>query len=265
MRGERTVLCLPFRRPEGWPATSDTDDIVSKHGAKSGHNLQSLSRKHGGARMTLLIRPARLDELESLLAMQLRSMRLLCAPCYTREVLEAALAEMGTMDPRLIADGTYLVADLAGQIVGGAGWTMRPPNYARLLCHALAPLPGAPGVVRSVYVDPVMARQGIARRLMEAVEKRLSCAGAEAAELMATLSGVPFYAAIGYRHVSDHALLLGERMEFPVRRMLRPLAGLSRGVDVRSDCEPGTVAPRRGTGIWPASEAGTAMPIGMTR
>ena len=87
--------------------------------------------------MTPLIRPARLDELEPLLAMQQRSMRLLGAPFYAREVVEAALAEMGTMDPRLIADGTYLVAELAGQIVGSAGWTMRPPNYARLLRQAL--------------------------------------------------------------------------------------------------------------------------------
>jgi len=94
--------------------------------------------------MTPLIRPARLDELEPLLAMQQRSMRLLGAPFYAREVVEAALAEMGTMDPRLIADGTYLVAELAGQIVGSAGWTMRPPNYARLLRQALPPLQGAP-------------------------------------------------------------------------------------------------------------------------
>jgi len=206
--------------------------------------------------MTPLIRPARLDELEPLLAMQQRSMRLLGAPFYAREVVEAALAEMGTMDPRLIADGTYLVAELAGQIVGSAGWTMRPPNYARLLRQALPPLQGAPGVVRSVYVDPVVARQGIARQLLHAVEARLSAAGARAAELMATLSGVPFYSALGYGQVSDHVLLLGERMEFPVCRMLRPLAALGAGPEARRAAR--TLMPRPAAGEAPGRAAAGA-------
>lgn len=174
--------------------------------------------------MSLLIRPARLDELEPLLAMQQRSLRVLAAPHYGRDVLEAALAQMGTMDPRLIGDGTYLVAEWQGEIAGGAGWTMRAPNYARLLAEPLPSLPGRCGVVRSVYVDPGMARRGIARRLMEVVEARIVADGAGTAELMATLSGVPFYDSLGYRAVSDHALLLAGRMEFAVRRMVRPLA-----------------------------------------
>jgi GNAT superfamily N-acetyltransferase len=177
--------------------------------------------------MTPLIRPARLEELEPLLAMQQNSMRLLGEPYYTTEALEAALAEMGTMDPRLITDGTYLVAELDGRIAGSAGWTMRSPNYARLLCNALDPLPGTPGIVRSVYVDPQLARRGIARQLMAAVEAKISESGAESAELMATLSGVPFYAVMGYEHVSDHTVMLGTRIEFPVRRMLRLLPALS--------------------------------------
>ncbi|WP_270933866.1 GNAT family N-acetyltransferase [Falsiroseomonas oryzae] len=173
--------------------------------------------------MAPLIRPARLEELEALLGMQQRSLRQLAAPFYGRDVLEAALAQMGTMDPRLIADGTYLVAEVEGRIAGSAGWTMRAPNYARLLQAPLPVLPGRSGVVRSVYVDPALARRGIARRLMEAVEARLTEDGAETAELMATLAGVPLYDALGYRVVSDHALLLAEGMEFPVRRMTRPL------------------------------------------
>jgi GNAT superfamily N-acetyltransferase len=173
--------------------------------------------------MAPLIRPARPDELEPLLAMQQHSLRVLGAPFYLRDVLEAALAQMGTMDPRLIGDGTYLVAELDGAIAGSAGWTMRAPNYARLLREPLCAMPGRCGVVRSVYVAPEMARRGIARRLMQAVEQRLAEMGANSAELMATLSGVPLYAALGYETVSAHSLTLAEGMEFAVERMARPL------------------------------------------
>jgi GNAT superfamily N-acetyltransferase len=178
------------------------------------------------ATMPPLIRPAMPDELEPLLAMQQHSLRVLGAPFYPRDVLEAALAQMGTMDPRLIGDGTYLVAELDGQLAGSAGWTMRPPNYARLLPEPLCALPGRCGVVRSVYVAPEMARCGIARRLMQAVERHLAAMGAETAELMATLSGVPLYAALGYETVSRHGLKLAEGMELAVERMARPLTPL---------------------------------------
>lgn len=175
---------------------------------------------------SLTIRPAHPDELEALLAMQQRSLRQLGAPWYPRDVLEAALAQMGTMDPRLIGDGTYLVAELDGRMAGSAGWTLRAPNYARLLRTPLPELPGRLGrigIVRSVYVDPDFARRGIGRKLMTAVEEQLVAAGVQTAELMATLAGVPLYQMLGYAAVSDHVLQLAEGLEFTVRRMLHPL------------------------------------------
>lgn len=176
----------------------------------------------------ITIRPAHPDELQALLAMQQRSLRVLGAPFYPRPVLDAAIAEMGTMDPRLIGDGTYLVAEVDGRLAGSAGWTLRKPNYARLLAEPLPELPGRPGIVRSVYVDPGFARRGVARRLMSAVQSRIAADGAGCAELMATLSGVPFYAALGYVGLSDHALRLGGGLDFAVRRMVCALPALRR-------------------------------------
>jgi GNAT superfamily N-acetyltransferase len=200
----------------------------------------------GDAPMTALIRPARPDDLEPLLEMQQRSLRMLGADFYDGEVLEAALAEMGTMDPRLIGDGTYLVAEFDGRIAGSAGWTLRKPNYARLMPEPLLPLPGRCGMVRSVYVAPEQTRRGIARRLMAVVEQRLTSEGAEVAELMATLSGVPLYDALGYCAVADHVLALGGRMAFPVVRMVRPLSARS------------TVTAHRAAGAAPYPAAAAA-------
>jgi GNAT superfamily N-acetyltransferase len=173
--------------------------------------------------MVASIRNARPEELEGLLSMHKRSMRALSVGRYTPATVEAALTHMGTMDPKLIADGTYLVAEHGGELAGSAGWTMRQPNYAKLLQEALPPLPGRVGVVRSVYVEPRMARRGVARHLMAAVESRLALEGAETAELMATLCGVPLYESMGYVPLSDHALLLADGSEFVVRRMIRAL------------------------------------------
>lgn len=176
--------------------------------------------------MVAAIRAARIDDLEPLLSMHRRSMRALSVGCYAPEVVEAALIHMGTLDPKLITDGTYLVAEVDGRIAGSAGWTMQAPNYARLLREALAPLPGRVGLVRSVYVEPEMVRRGVARELMVAVEARLAAAGADTAELMATLCGVPLYASMGYVALSDHALQLADGTEFVVRRMVRPLESM---------------------------------------
>lgn len=173
--------------------------------------------------MVVAIRHARPDELGNLLSMHRRSMRELSIGSYTPETIESALAYMGTMDPRLITDGTYLVAEQDDELAGSAGWTMQQPNYAKLLQEPLAPVPGRVGVVRSVYVEPAMVRRGIARELMAAVESRLAEAGAETAELMATLCGVPLYESMGYVPLSDHALLLADGSVFVVRRMIRPL------------------------------------------
>jgi hypothetical protein len=143
--------------------------------------------------MVASIRNARPEELEDLLSMHRRSMRALSVGSYTPATIESALTHMGTMDPKLVADGTYLVAEQGGELAGSAGWTMQQPNYARLLQEPLPPIP------------------------------RLAREGAETAELMATLCGVPLYESMGYAALSDHALLLADGSEFVVRRMIRAL------------------------------------------
>jgi GNAT superfamily N-acetyltransferase len=171
----------------------------------------------------LTLRPACAEDLPALLAMQEASLRALAAAYYPRRVVQAALDRIGTMDPRLIADGTYLVAEVAGRLAGSAGWSLRTPDYAALMAAVPDPLPGRTGLVRSVYVSPDFARRGLGRRLMQAVEARLAALGVVTSELMATLSGVPLYASVGYRELSAHALRLAPGVEFQVRRMARCL------------------------------------------
>jgi GNAT superfamily N-acetyltransferase len=170
-----------------------------------------------------MIREARAEDLPALLDMQAASLRALGAAHYPRPVLEAALARMGTMDARLVTDGTYLLLEVAGRLAGSAGWSLHAPNYTSLMTDLPSPLPGRTGLVRSVFVSPDFARQGLGRRLMQAVEARLAGLGIGTSELMATLSGAPLYAALGYRELSAHALRLAPGLNFEVRRMVRRL------------------------------------------
>lgn len=173
----------------------------------------------------LTLRAARPDELEPLLALQLRSLRALSAGAYAPEVIEAALAEMLTMDPRLIGDGTLLVAEAEGQLAGCIGWTLRPPIYARLVQQSLPAPPPGTATLRSLYVEPVTAQRGVGRALLQAAEARVRQAGLAQAEIIVALSAVPFCVAQGYHEVSRHALRFAGGIEFPIIRLRRRLDG----------------------------------------
>jgi GNAT superfamily N-acetyltransferase len=201
----------------------DTNETAFCGRATHARNTPALSLPAKGDPPMPTLRLARPEDLPTLLAMQEASLRILAAGHYAPAVLEAAIARIGTMDTRLVTDRTYLVAESCGRIAGGAGWSQHAPNYARLMREVPPPLPGRTGLVRSVFVAPDFARRGLGRHLMQAVETRLAALGIATAELMATLSGVPLYAALGYRQVSAHAMLLGPGLDFEVRRMARRL------------------------------------------
>ena len=59
--------------------------------------------------------PADRDELRS---MQAKSFRELGAACYERNVIEAFISAIGTMDDSLLEQGTYYAAVAGGAIVG---------------------------------------------------------------------------------------------------------------------------------------------------
>jgi GNAT superfamily N-acetyltransferase len=162
---------------------------------------------------------------DRLVAMQERSMRALGARFYAPEAVEAAVVAICRPDPLLLAEGGLLVLEVDGHMAGCAGATMRAPNYARHFAVPPPRLPGRIGLVRTVFVDPDFARMGLGRLLMETVERRIAGMGGSGAELMATLSGVPLYGALGYVALSDHVLDLGG-VPFPVRRMAKALAAL---------------------------------------
>lgn len=122
---------------------------------------------------------------------------------YNEAQTEAAVTHVFGVDTQLIDDGTYFIADGAGTILGCGGWSRRrtlfgSDNFARRDDMMLDPLIDA-ARIRAFFVAPNRARHGVASRLLEACESAARSHGFDRAVLMATLPGVPFYAARGYR------------------------------------------------------------------
>lgn len=161
--------------------------------------------------------------LEALIA---ASARRLGVGHYTAAETEAAIAHVFGVDSELVADGSYMVAEVAGRIAGCGGWSRRTTlfggdRYAGRRSGLLDPATDA-ARIRAFFVHPDHARQGVGDALLLACERAARGFGFTRAELMATLPGLPFYRARGYVAAAPIDLDLGG---VPVRfvPMAKPL------------------------------------------
>jgi len=189
------------------------------------------------------------------------SVRGLQAGDYSAAQLERALAVVYGVDTRLIADGTYFVAEacsvgdiddrvienlasVAGDescsamcdshdrertvIVGCGGWSRRRTLYggdqfAGREDSLLDPKTEA-AKIRAFFVHPEWARRGIGGMILEACEKAAMAEGFHRLEMGATLTGVPFYRAKGYMELERVEAPLGNGLTLPIVRMGKTVA-----------------------------------------
>jgi GNAT superfamily N-acetyltransferase len=171
------------------------------------------------------LRPAMASDVPALRALHRAALSGLAGEHYSADQIAGFFADVETVDPNLIADGTYWLIEHEGSPVASGGWTMRAPSYA-------SADPDAPGdataTVRAVFTDPAHARRGLARRIMEHIERDAVFLGyAERINLHATLSGLPLYLVLGYRPIRSHTLRLSNGLGFPAIAMSKtswPLA-----------------------------------------
>lgn len=150
----------------------------------------------------VVLRPARLDDVAALEALQRTAVAVLNGRDYPPEALAAFLVHVGTLDRTLVRDGTYRVAVLGGRIVGCGGWSFRDQGVGGDGHGAPARRlrPGRDAAwMRAFFVDPAFAGRGIAGRLLRAAEADAAGAGFRRARLVATLTGEPLYLRHGYR------------------------------------------------------------------
>jgi GNAT superfamily N-acetyltransferase len=177
----------------------------------------------------LSIRPARAADCEVLEALQQLALRRLASSHYAASHIEAGLRFIGILDPTLIEDGTYYVAEIDGLVVGCGGWSFR----ARILGNdqttpsdpnrQLAPHSDA-ARIRAVFVHPDWMRHGIARQLVETAETAARQAGFRRVTLVSTLNAEPLYRSLGYRSIEHIHFDLPDLVRLPAIRMAKDLA-----------------------------------------
>lgn len=140
------------------------------------------------------------------------SARILSRGFYSDEETESAIRHVFGPDSRLIADGTYFVAEEDGGLAGCGGWSRRRTLYGgdqtKSGDEPLLDPATEPAKVRAFFVHPDFARRGVGSRILEACLSAARGAGFRRVELAATLPGVPFYAARGF--------VARERLEAPM-------------------------------------------------
>jgi GNAT superfamily N-acetyltransferase len=159
-----------------------------------------------------VVRRATLPDVPAIETLIVASARALCPAEYPPDVVEAALGAAWGCDTELIHDGTYFVAWVGGRLAACGGWGKRRTLFgsdrqAGRQSELLDPA-ADPARIRAFFVHPDFVRRGLARELMRTCEAEAKAHGFRAAELMATLTGVPLYRACGY--VGDG------RVEFPL-------------------------------------------------
>ncbi len=159
-----------------------------------------------------------------------RSVHGLMSADYSHDQLEAARRHIFGVDGELLADRTYWLCEHARTLVAAGGWSRRRSLFGgdhsvggRSAGTLLDPTQ-EPARIRAFFVDPAFARRGLGRALLSLCEQEAARVGFQALELVATLSGVPLYAAAGFTSVERFEVMLPPGVAFPVVRMSRRIA-----------------------------------------
>jgi GNAT superfamily N-acetyltransferase len=138
---------------------------------------------------------------------------------YDEEQATSAVRFVSQVDPMLLADGTYFVLEAEGELVACGGWSRRDRLYtgsgdsdddARLLDPATEA-----ARVRAMFTRADWTRRGLGRRILEACENAARAEGFRRLSLMATLPGVPLYAAYGFEALEELEITMPDGMTLP--------------------------------------------------
>jgi len=157
---------------------------------------------------------------------------------YTPAQIAGALQTVFGVDSQLIADGTYIVAEVTQEgmesvnkgyaqsarlIVGCGGWSKRRTLYGSDHWTGredalLDPLRDA-AKIRAFFIHPDWARQGVGSMILQACEQAAKTAGFSRYEMGATLTGAKLFGVKGYVAVRPISIPLVNGESLPVIHM----------------------------------------------
>ena len=155
------------------------------------------------------LRVARAEEVPTLKALIDDSARALSKGFYSDEETEAAIEYVFGVDSELLSDETYYAIECEGELVACGGWSKRKTlfggdQYAGRESGLLDP-ESDPAKIRAFFIHPNHARRGLATMLLQHCEGQAKEHGFKHMEMMSTMPGVPFYAALGYEAIGEAA------------------------------------------------------------
>jgi L-amino acid N-acyltransferase YncA len=172
-------------------------------------------------------RQARPADVPAIRALIDASVRGLSEPLYSPRQIDSALRYLFGPDSQLIADGTYYVADVDGEVVASGGWskrlTMHGGDQAKHGDDPLIDPQREPARLRAFFVHPRWARRGIGRLLVHECSAAALAAGFHEMELTATLPGEQLYTPLGFTVVERGAVTMPDGVELETARMRRAL------------------------------------------
>ncbi|MDJ0725746.1 MAG: GNAT family N-acetyltransferase [Prochloraceae cyanobacterium] len=157
----------------------------------------------------IIIRRGKSEDRKELFQVTMESIAALCAKDYTCEQLQCLLRDKTERFRQGIKLGeTIFVAQLEGKIIG----------YSSLLSRSIG----------AMFVLPQYARQGVGKKLLETIEAEAIARDLKFLIAIASLTGVPFYQACGYRCLENYSLSIGDReigsqINIPCIRMKKKL------------------------------------------
>jgi GNAT superfamily N-acetyltransferase len=172
-------------------------------------------------------RVASIDDLDALREIMRRSIETLQTGFLTPEQVRVSHAVMG-LDTQLIRDGTYFVIESGDRIAGCGGWSWRSTLFGgddsvvSREPRALDPA-AEPARIRAMYTNPDFARQGVGRLILRLCEEAALRAGFQRTTMMATMAGVPLYAACGYEEAEPLWSASVDGVQVPLVRMEKRL------------------------------------------
>ena len=179
--------------------------------------------------MSFALRVAVPDDTPALEALIPLSTRDLQAPYYSPAQINGALGTVFAVDRQLIADRTFFVVEHGEVIAGCGGWSKRKTLFGgdkgrHASGDALLDPAHDPARIRAFFVHPEYARRGIGMQILRECERAAAAAGFRTFELVATLAGVPLYAAGGFGAVEHFEIPLANGERMPAVRMRKSVA-----------------------------------------
>ncbi len=178
--------------------------------------------------MAISIRKATDADAEQLAELIRDSVRGLAPDFYNQQQIDLSISTVFGIDTDLIADGTYFVAEIDGELAGCGGWSMRKTLYgASIYAESRDPELLDPKTeaakIRAFFVHPRAARRGVGTALLEMCEREILENGFSVAEMMSTMPGVPLYAAKGYTGSEHVEVPVGNGITITCVRMSKDL------------------------------------------